>query len=178
MIEKFLSSVEEIVKKMWTEESPSFDGEYYNIKDAFCSPKPVQKPHPPIWVGGESAPAIRRAAQLGDGWFPSNHNPTNLLDTPSRYAHGAAQLNEAANKAGRDPAEIHRAYLAFRPVNGKVRRGAHRHSLTGSPEAICDDIGQFSELGIETMVFFVSGTELNEILDGISWLTGDVLPQT
>ena len=100
------------------------------------------------------------------------------MDTPSRYAHGAEQLDEAENKAGRDPAEIHRAYLAFRPVNGKVRQGAHRHSLTGSPEAICDDIGQFSELGIETMVFFVSGTELNEILDGISWLTGDVLPQT
>ena len=165
-------------KVLWTEENPYLSGRYVRFDGLVFEPKPVQKPHPPIWVGGESAPAIRRAAQLGDGWFPSNHNPTNLLDTPSRYAHGAAQLDEAANKAGRDPAEIHRAYLAFRPVNGKVRQGAHRHSLTGSPEAICDDIGQFSELGIETMVFFVSGTELNEILDGISWLTGDVLPQT
>jgi len=162
-------------KELWTKEHPVLLGRYVKFDRLVFEPKPLQKPHPPIWVGGESAPAIRRAACLGDGWFPSNHNPANLLDTPGRYAHGVAQLEEAANKAGRDPVNIHRAYLAFRPVNGKVREGAYRHSLTGSSAAIVDDIGQFAELGIETMIFFVTGTELNEILDGIHWLTGDVL---
>ncbi|MBT3534824.1 MAG: hypothetical protein HN478_13155, partial [Rhodospirillaceae bacterium] len=93
------------------------------------------------------------------------------------YAHGAIQLDVAADKAGRDPKEIHRAYLAFRPINGKVREGDKRHALTGSPEAIRDDIGQFAELGVETMVFFVAGAELGEIIDGIAYLTGDVLPK-
>ena len=162
-------------KELWTKDHPALFGRYVQFDGLVFEPKPLQKPHPPIWIGGESAPAIRRAACLGDGWFPSNHNPANLLDTPNRYAHGVAHLEEAANNAGRDPANIHRAYLAFRPVNGKLRVGAYRHPLTGSSEAICDDIGQFAELGIETMIFFVTGTELNEILDGIHWLTSDVL---
>jgi len=173
-------------KTLWTEDKPAMAGRYVSFDNVVFEPKPLQKPHPPIWIGGESPAAIRRAARLGDGWYPSNHNPANLLDSPSRYAHGAIQLDVAAEKAGRDPAQIHRAYLAFRPVNTpvnmpgnmKVREGGQRHALTGSPEAIRDDIGQFAKLGVETMVFFVAGAELNEILDGIAHLTGDVLPKS
>ena len=58
-----------------------------------------------------------------------------------------------------------------------VREGALRPALTGPPHAIRDDIGQFADLGVETMVFFVAGAELSEILDGIAYLTGDVLPK-
>ncbi len=165
-------------KSLWTEDAPAMAGRYVSFDNVVFEPKPLQKPHPPIWIGGESGPAIRRAARLGDGWYPSNHNPANLLDNPSRYAHGAIQLDVAAEKAGRDPGDIHRAYLAFRPVNLKLREGGQRHALTGSPEAIRDDIGQFAELGVETMVFFVAGAELNEILDGIASLTGDILPKS
>ena len=164
-------------KTLWTEAAPAMTGEHVNFDNVVFEPKPLQKPYPPIWIGGESGAAIRRAARIGDGWYPSNHNPANLLDTPGRYAHGAIQLDVAADKAGRDPKEIHRAYLAFRPINGKVREGDKRHALTGSPEAIRDDIGQFAELGVETMVFLVAGAELGEIIDGIAYLTGDVLPK-
>ncbi len=165
-------------KTLWTEDAPAMAGEFVSFDNVVFEPKPVQKPHPPIWIGGESGPAIRRAAHIGDGWYPSNHNPANLLDSPSRYAQGAVQLDMAAEKAGRDPGQIHRAYLAFRPINMKVPEGGQRHALTGSPEAIRDDIGQFAELGVETMVFFVAGAELNEILDGIAKLTGDILPKS
>jgi probable F420-dependent oxidoreductase len=164
-------------KTLWTEDEPAMAGRHVRFDNVVFEPKPLQKPHPPIWIGGEGPAAIRRAARLGDGWYPSNHNPAHLLDTPERYAKGTAMLDAAADRAGRDQAEIHRAYLAFRPINAAVREGGHRHPLTGPPAAIRDDIGQFAGLGVETMVFFVSGAELSEILDGIAWLAGDVLSQ-
>jgi probable F420-dependent oxidoreductase len=166
----------EAFKTLWTEENPAMAGQHVRFDNVMFEPKPIQKPHPPIWIGGEGGAAIRRAARLGDGWYPSNHNPAHPLDTPERYAQGAALLDQAAEKAGRDGGDIHRAYLSFHPVNGKVRDGGERPVLTGPPEAIRDDIGQFAELGVETMIFFVAGAELAEILDGIAWLTDDLLP--
>jgi hypothetical protein len=100
------------------------------------------------------------------------------LNTPERYAQGSARLNEAADKLGRDGADIHRAYLAFYPVfaNAKSNADGDRPCLTGSAAAIRDDIGAFAKEGVETIVFSVGGRELDEILDNIAWLTGDVLP--
>jgi len=58
----------EIVKKMWTEDKPSFEGEYYRIKEAICLPKPVQKPHPPIWVAGQGERMLKAVAKYANGW--------------------------------------------------------------------------------------------------------------
>lgn len=165
-------------KELWTAEAPRMDGEYVRFNDVVFEPKPLQKPHPPIWIGGEGGAAIRRAARVGDGWYPSNHNPAHLLNTPALYAQGAARLNEAADKLGRNGADIHRAYLAFYPVSSKASTGTdgERPCLTGSAAAIRDDIGAFAKEGVETIVFSVGGRELNEILDNIAWLTSEVLP--
>ena len=57
-------------KELWTSDNPSFDGTYCRFSDISFLPKPVQQPHPPIWVGGESPPALRRAGRLGDVWYP------------------------------------------------------------------------------------------------------------
>ncbi len=165
-------------KELWTAKTPSMSGDYVRFDDVVFEPKPLQKPHPPIWIGGEGGAAIRRAARVGDGWYPSNHNPAHLLNTPELYAQGAARLDAAAEKLGRNGAEIHRAYLAFYPVfkNAADRAGVDRVCLTGSAAAIRDDIGAFAKEGVETIVFSVGGMELSEILDNIAWLTGEVLP--
>ena len=57
-------------KELWTSPNPEFDGKYVQFSGIQFLPKPVQKPHPPVWVGGQSRPAIRRAVTLGDGWHP------------------------------------------------------------------------------------------------------------
>ena len=59
----------EVMQTLWCDELSSFEGQYFNIKDAYQNPKPVQKPHPPLIFGGESNAALRRVATQGQGWY-------------------------------------------------------------------------------------------------------------
>ncbi len=164
-------------KELWSAKSPRMDGGYVKFEDIIFEPKPIQDPHPPIWVGGESSAAIKRAARIGDGWYPSNHNPANLLNTPQRFATASARLNEQAEKFGRDGANIHRAYLAFYPVSKEIsgRTQKDRRCLSGTATEIRDDIAAFEDAGVDTIIFSVDGRELNEIVDNVAWLSRDVL---
>jgi alkanesulfonate monooxygenase SsuD/methylene tetrahydromethanopterin reductase-like flavin-dependent oxidoreductase (luciferase family) len=64
-----------LFKELWTKDDPEFHGKYYQVSGIGFQPKPMQKPHPPIWIGGHSGPALRRAAILGDGWMPIGLRP-------------------------------------------------------------------------------------------------------
>jgi probable F420-dependent oxidoreductase len=70
-----------VMRSLWTDEVSSFEGEHYTLPACRMYPKPVQRPHPPIHVGGESAAAMRRAARHGDGWYTFNRLP-HELDEP------------------------------------------------------------------------------------------------
>jgi probable F420-dependent oxidoreductase len=65
----------EVLRLLWTEDRATFSGEFFAFDDLISSPKPLQTPHPPIVVGGNRPPALRRAARLGDGWHPMNVSP-------------------------------------------------------------------------------------------------------
>jgi len=83
----------EIFVKLWTEDAPVHEGRFYRVRDIGCFPKPVQKPHPPIFVGGNSRPAIRRAARYGQSWHafrvPAEELPARLRDLEAEVrAHG------------------------------------------------------------------------------------------
>ncbi len=97
-------------RTLWTEEDPHHHGDRVNFSDMLFEPKPVQKPHLPIWVGGESRPALRRAASLRDAWYPIGSNNRHLLDTLPRYRAGIARLRRFAEEAGRKPADIALTY--------------------------------------------------------------------
>jgi len=96
----------EAFKTLWTEEDPVFDGDHVQFKNINFSPKPVQKPHPPIWVGGESKAAMRRTVRQGDVWFPIANNPHHPLDTIPRFKAGIERLHRLAEEEGRDPKSI------------------------------------------------------------------------
>ncbi|MFQ5682366.1 MAG: LLM class F420-dependent oxidoreductase [Candidatus Binatia bacterium] len=89
-----------LLKLLWTEAEPCFEGKFYRIPRSIFLPKPVQKPHPPIWLGGNSRPALRRAALFGNGW-----HPTKRLG-PAGMAKGRTYLRGLAQKEGRDPDAI------------------------------------------------------------------------
>ena len=88
----------EVIRRCWTEDDPSFDGRYYKLGDVGFYPKPVQKPHPPIWVGGFADGALRRVARYGDAWHAGG--------TPEMLSQGYAKVKQYAKEYGRDPDSI------------------------------------------------------------------------
>ena len=101
-------------RALWTEETPRGEGSWVAFDEIEFAPKPVQKPHPPIWVGGESGPALRRAARLGDAWYPIGSNNKHLLDTLPRYRAGVDRLRKLTAEAGRDLASVALTYRVKR----------------------------------------------------------------
>jgi len=93
-------------RTLWTAEVPHFEGNWVKYDGIYFEPKPVQNPHPPIWVGGESGPSLRRAARFGDAWYPIGSNSKHLLDTLPRYRAGIARLRQLTAEAGREPASV------------------------------------------------------------------------
>ncbi|MSO75776.1 MAG: TIGR03619 family F420-dependent LLM class oxidoreductase [Alphaproteobacteria bacterium] len=154
-------------RELWTAERPRFTGEFVNFDGVMFEPKPVQRPHPPIWVGGESAVARRRAARLGDGWYPLTNNPAAPYDTPDLFAAGVTDMRRAAEAAGRDPAGIEIALFAMGcriGAPGEGRDGG-RLAFTGSAQAIVDDIGAYARRGVRQLVIGFENNELQATLD-------------
>lgn len=85
----------EVLRQLWTEERATFSGEYFSIEDICSSPKPLQKPHPPIVVGGNRPAALKRVARFGDGWHPMNVSPEGV-------ERRLEVLREEAANCGRD----------------------------------------------------------------------------
>lgn len=95
-VSRFREEVE-LIKALWTQEKTSFHGRFYNIDNGTMSPKPVQKPHLPLWMGVGHPNALRRAASLADGWMGSGGSSI------AEFGRSVPVLKEALQKAGRDP---------------------------------------------------------------------------
>ena len=147
-------------KVLWTEDDPHFEGKYISFDDISFLPKPVQKPHPPIWVGGESRPALRRTAELADGWYPLGSNPTFPMGTPEQLKAGLDRLAEYAKRFGRDPSEIETIYRTHQFELTKTPAGAGRLPFVGDAEQIAGDIRRYQDMGVSTMIWdFLRQTE-------------------
>jgi probable F420-dependent oxidoreductase len=137
-------------RTLWTEPAPRFAGDWVGFDGVLFEPKPAQRPHPPIWVGGESGPALRRAARLGDAWYPIGSNNRHLLDTLPRYRAGIGRLRRFAAEAGRDPADIALAYRVKRYGEAVPDRTAdgERRLFSGGTADIIDDFRTLRALGV------------------------------
>jgi probable F420-dependent oxidoreductase len=89
-----------VMKRLWTEEHVTHHGDFFDLEDVTLSPPPVQTPHPPIWVAGRSEAAMRRAALLGDGWYP-------YLFTVQRMKRSNEAVRRYAAETGRDLTGFH-----------------------------------------------------------------------
>lgn len=99
----------DLMRLLWTEDRVSFAGRFYTVNDVAVGPKPLQKPHPDVWFGGVSKPALRRTARLGDGWLPS-------FVSSAEYPAMAATIRELAADAGREiDAEHFGALIPYLP---------------------------------------------------------------
>ena len=166
-------------KVLWTEDNPSFEGKYISFDDISFLPKPVQKPHPPIWVGGESRPALRRTAELANGWYPLGSNPTFPMATAEQLKGGLARLAEYARRFGRDPSEIETIYRTHQFELTKTPAGVDRLPFVGDADQIAGDIRQYGEMGVTSMVWdFLRQTEdLDVMLDRMEDFATQVWPK-
>ncbi len=140
-------------KVLWTEDDPHFEGKYISFDDISFLPKPVQKPHPPIWVGGESRPALRRTAELADGWYPLGSNPTFPMGTPEQLKAGLERLAGYAERFGRDPSTIETIYRTHQFELLKQAAGPDRLPFIGDADQIAGDIRQYQDMGVTSMIW-------------------------
>jgi probable F420-dependent oxidoreductase len=164
-------------KELWTSEAPRFDGEYVRFSGITFAPKPAQKPHPPVWVGGESGPAMRRAARLGDGWYPIGTNPSHPLESLARYRAGVEKLRRLTEEAGRDPAAVALAYRCQRFGEGVPERAGdgERRLFSGGPAEIAGDLRDLRALGLGNLDFSFGGATAEEMLAAMQRFRDEVL---
>jgi probable F420-dependent oxidoreductase len=157
----------ESMRLLWqTNDVVNYDGEFVQFRDVVFEPKPVQSAGPPIWIGGEGSAARKRAVAIGDGWYPVGLNPKVPLDTVARYASALAEVHELCEASGRDPNTLDTALFAPWVRLGKELRGdTGRRPLTGSAQAIGDDIQAYGDAGLETLVLNLESSELERTLD-------------
>lgn len=159
--DEFLKALHEL----WTEEEPCFEGKYYRIPRSIFLPKPLQKPHPPIWIGGNSERAIRRAAEFGNAWHPTNRIG------PLRLAEQMEHLRALAQKAGRDPGAI-AATLRWNAVPGLT------DSFAVNEMAL--KLRQYKEVGVQHVCFdynIPQPTSLQAMFKGMERLMHEVIPK-
>jgi probable F420-dependent oxidoreductase len=165
-----------IFKLLWTESPASFAGEFHRFDGVRCLPLPVQKPHPPIWVGGHSRAALRRAARLGDGWHPVGANPAVPL-APRELAALLDDLRRMTEAEGRDPARLVISFKA--PVYDAGRGGpgavSERRPFSGAAEQIAADIATYAGLGVSELIFDFRSEHLAESLERMERFAADVL---
>ena len=130
----------EAFRTLWTEPAPAYAGAHVAFGNLLFAPKPAQKPHPPIWVGGESPAARRRAGRLGDAWYPLGNHPRWQFDTPERYAAGLAQVRETAEAARRPPPAGSYYAMWIMPGETVLDDEGKRRPFTGDRAAIRDDL--------------------------------------
>lgn len=165
-------------KALWTMRRPSFSGEFVKFDNVLFAPKPVQRPGPPIWVGGESEAAQRRVAKLGDGWYPGSGNPANRLDTAERLRAGITKVRGMVEKAGRDPGKLDVAFVVQWPVDWTAQTGSDgkRRFMTGSAADMAADAATLKSLGINHVSLRLQVGPLQATLDRIQRFGEEVIP--
>ncbi len=166
-----------IFKTLWTKSPASYAGEFYRFEALQCLPQPLQKPHPPIWIGGHSGAALRRVARLGDGWHPVGANPA----VPLRPAELRASLDELRRLTAAEGRDFSSLTISFKaPVYDATSGGAAlpdgtRRPFSGTPVQIGEDIAAYGALGVSELIFDFRSPTAAEVIQRMERFAGEVL---
>jgi probable F420-dependent oxidoreductase len=133
-------------------------------------PKPVQRPHPPLWIGGRSDAAVRRAARVGDAWHPSHLTVDELRGQ-------IPQLRAECERAGRSADEVavttrRKLLLTGSPTDADAAR-----VLRGDAGAIAATVAELEEVGVTHLIVEVPGSSEDELLENLDWFGREVLAE-
>jgi alkanesulfonate monooxygenase SsuD/methylene tetrahydromethanopterin reductase-like flavin-dependent oxidoreductase (luciferase family) len=136
------------MRELWTSPAPSFAGKYTQFSELHFEPKPVQKPHPPIWVGGHARASLRRAAEIGAAWHPINLPVEELRAGRTELQ----QLCEARGRTVPPAVTLRNDVRVLRPGEPAPAPLHGGRVLAGEPSALADQIGELSAVGVEHLV--------------------------
>jgi probable F420-dependent oxidoreductase len=138
----------QILKRIWTDEVVEFKGQFYSIPASKIGPKPVQKPHPPMLLGGFSPKTFSRIVSYADGWLPVAG--FGALEQLEQTING---LREDARKANKDPSKIRIFALTYPTLMDSPSSAQQRLPMTGTIDQIGTDINQIKAIGVEHIIF-------------------------
>ncbi len=174
-----------LMKALWTEPRVTFDGEFWQLDGAAMEPKPVQKPHPPVWFGANGPAALRRATRLGDGFFGAGSAPT------ARFAEQVQIVRQALADAGRPAADFPIAKRVYIAVDDNGRRARDRvnaalerlygvrsadieaAAIAGTAADCAGELGRVAAAGAELILF----TPLFDQAQQAERIAADVIPR-
>jgi probable F420-dependent oxidoreductase len=161
-----------IMKELWTSADPSYESPRWNLKGFKFAPKPVQRPAIPLWVGGSSPGALKRAATLGEGWHPTGLSPED-------FRTGAEEVRKLATAAGRDPDRLVMSIRLEVEVGGKASspRAASRARLPGDDTgAMIDGIRAYQRAGVTHVLLALNSGDLAAITALMTRIAATVAP--
>jgi len=160
----------QVLKKIWTDDVVEFKGEYYNIPASIIKPKPIQKPHIPIYIGGFSPHIITRIVKYNtNGWLGGIGGSLENLENQMKM------IKENVNRANKDPKNFQVILLTFPNLVDSNSRKTHedgqRTPLTGTIEEIGHDIKRIKEIGIGHLIFGFNFSPIGADIDSIIAMT-------
>ena len=164
------------LKELWTSPNPSFQGKFLSFSDLDFTPKPLQTPHPPFWIGGESPAALRRVARLADGWMPIAGNPRYPLENFQQLESAIQRLRVMVEAEGRDPNRVQIRFGGAWSDTETQTDGGQRQALTGNSAQVAEDIHRYRKLGVSHLYTSLLGSDLQESLERMECFMTEVAP--
>jgi probable F420-dependent oxidoreductase len=178
-----------VIKKLFRQDNVTFDGRFTKLPGVTLAPKPAQRGGPPLWVAGRSEAAMRRAGELGDGYFP-------YLFSPEKFHEGWSKTREFAEKAGRDPAALTPAIYQFicladtygeaktaaaadlsRRYNQPFEKIVDRYVVMGNAADCVKRLGDFADAGVEHFVLVPIVPSFSDFMPHVEAYSRDILPR-
>ncbi len=182
-----LSESIDVMRKLWSGERVSHEGRHFRFEDILMEPAPRQKGGPPIWLGGRSDAALRRAGRKGDGWM-------SYVVTPQMYREALEKIEAAYDASGRSLERFTSAHLLFARLdrdyetaldrateslsvryNMDFRRAAERYCALGTADQIAERLQEFHDAGVRYIILDLVGP-YEERLDQLTAFAEEVLP--
>jgi alkanesulfonate monooxygenase SsuD/methylene tetrahydromethanopterin reductase-like flavin-dependent oxidoreductase (luciferase family) len=174
-----------LMKALWTQPRTSFDGRFWQLENALMEPKPLQKPHPPVWLGGSAPAALRRAVRLGSGFFGAGSTPTAAF-----AAQVVAVRTElaAADRPAMDFGIAKRVYIGIDSDAGRARRRMNEAlegiygrrspviesaAIADTPEHCVREVRKVAEAGAELILF----TALFDLAEQAEHIAASIIPE-
>ena len=160
------------LQALWTQNVPEFAGEFYSYSGLRFAPKPLQKPYPPILVGGYSKAAFRRIARFGDGWHT-------LRQSPKQVVEGRSEIVRLTEEAGRDASDLRYAITLPLDFSGKAPDPSveDRTILRGTDDDMAETVRAYGEAGLDEIIVSVSTPYLAENRDAMAHFMEGVWPK-